>query len=54
MSKNIELFDLYKNNKDFKAYVDKYSRAHGRLFPEDCFYDLVVMNYAEYLRGRDK
>ena len=59
MSKNVVLLDLYNSNKDFKAYVDKYAKVHGKLFPEDCFFDdevlqhAMVKNYAEYLEKRE-
>ena len=53
MNKNVELLDLYKTNADFKAYVDKYAKSHNRLFPEDCFFDLIVINYAEYLKRKE-
>lgn len=52
MKDNVDLFDLYKTNKDFKVYVDKYSKKHDKLFPEDCFYDAVVINYARYLKEK--
>ncbi len=51
MNYDIRLFDLYRDDKAFKEYVDKYAKAHGKLFPEDCFKDKVVQNYAEYLKG---
>lgn len=51
MNKNVELLDLYNTNEQFKQYVDKYARAHNKLFPEDCFADKVVQNYAEWLKG---
>ena len=53
MDVNVELLDLYKTNKDFKTYVDKYAKCHNKLFPEDCFYDQAVMSYAEYVRGKE-
>ena len=46
----IELDNLYNTNKEFKEYVDKYSRAH-RLLPEYTIKLKVVQNYAEWLRG---
>lgn len=51
MKENVDLLDLYKTNSDFKTYVDKYAKAHGNLFPEDCFFHAVVVNYANYLKG---
>ena len=51
MNHDIRLFDLYREDKAFKEYVDKYAKCRGKLFPEDCFADKVVQNYAEYLRG---
>lgn len=51
MKVNVDLLDLYKTNKLFKAYVDKYAKKHDKLFPEDCFFDAVVISYAEYVRG---
>ena len=54
MRANIALLDLYKSNEEFKAYVDKYAKAHNKLFPEDCFFDVTVVNYAEYLREKVK
>ena len=54
MQENVGLLDLYKNDNDFKTYVDKYAKAHGMLFPEDCFYHAVVVNYANYLKERKK
>ena len=48
------LFDLYNHNKDFKEYVDKFAKKHNRLFPEDCFHDAIVINYAEFLLKGDK
>lgn len=54
MQENVNLLDLYKNNKDFKTYVDKYAKAHGMLFPEDAFYHAIVINYANYLKGGNK
>lgn len=54
----VELFDLYKENKEFKEYVDKYAKAHNKLFPEDTFKEdafehAIVINYAAYLKGRE-
>lgn len=54
MKDNVNLLDLYNTNEQFKQYVDKYAKHHGKLFPEDCFYDQAVMSYAEYVRGRKK
>ena len=51
MRANVNLFDLYKTNKNFKTYVDNYAKQHNKLFPEDCFFDAVVISYAEYVRG---
>ena len=53
MNKNVELLDLYNSNKDFKTYVDKYAKHHNKAFPEDCFFDLIVINYAEYLKRKE-
>lgn len=50
MKDNVDLLDLYKNNEKFKTYVDKYAKHHNKLFPEDCFYDAVVIGYAEMCR----
>jgi len=52
MKVNVDLLDLYKSNKQFKTYVDKYATKHNKLFPEDCFFDAVVISYAEYVRGK--
>lgn len=52
MNKNVELLDLYKANETFKTYVDKYAKHHNKLFPEDCFYDVLVINYANYVREK--
>ena len=52
MNKNIDLFDLYNSNNDFKTYVDKYAKCHNKLFPEDCFFDVTVVNYAKYLEEK--
>ena len=49
MNHDIRLFDMYRENKDFKEYVDKYAKHHGKLFPEDCFFDVTVVNYAKYV-----
>ena len=46
----IELSELYKNDKSFKEYVDKYALCH-RMFPEDTFTHKIVNAYAEYLKG---
>ena len=51
MNHDITLFDLYREDKAFKEYVDKYAKAHNKLFPEDCFSDKVVQNYADWLRS---
>ncbi len=51
MNHDIRLFDLYRENKDFKEYVDKYAKTHRKLFPEDCFSVKLVQSYAEYLKG---
>ncbi len=53
MNKNVELLDLYKANETFKTYVDKYAKHHNKLFPEDCFYDVLVINYANYLKEKE-
>lgn len=52
MKNNVSLLDLYNSNEAFKTYVDKYAKTHNRLFPEDCFYDAIVVSYAEYIRGK--
>lgn len=52
MKTNVELLDLYKTNEDFKTYVDKYAKHHNKLFPEDCFYDVMVIRYAEYIKEK--
>lgn len=49
MKDNVNLLDLYNTNEQFKQYVDKYAKHHGKLFPEDCFFDVTVVNYAKYL-----
>ena len=46
----VELDNLYKTNKDFKEYVDKYSRCH-RMLAEDAIKCKVVQNYADWIRG---
>ena len=51
MNHDITLFDLYREDKAFKEYVDKYAKAHNKLFPEDCFDDKVVQNYADWIEG---
>lgn len=53
MNNCIDLFDLYNSDKEFKTYVDKYAKAHNKLFPEDTFKDAVVISYAAYLKGRE-
>ena len=53
MQNNVELLDLYKTNEKFKTYVDKYAKHHNKLFPEDCFFDALVVAYAEYIRKGD-
>lgn len=53
MKVNVELLDLYKTNDKFKKYVDKYAKTHNRLFPEDCFFDSVVVSYADYVREKE-
>ena len=54
MKVNVDLLDLYKNNKQFKIYVDNYAKAHNKLFPEDCFYDMVIINYANYIKSEQE
>ena len=54
MKDNVNLLDLYNTNEQFKQYVDKYAKHHGNLFPEDCFFHAVVVNYANYLKGGTK
>lgn len=46
----IEINEMYKTNKDFKEYVDKYSRCH-RMLAEDAIKCKVVQNYADWIRG---
>ena len=54
MKANVDLLDLYNNNKKFKTYVDKYAKKHNKLFPEDCFFDVDIINYADRIRKRTK
>lgn len=53
MRANVNLFDLYKTNKNFKTYVDNYAKQHNKLFPEDCFYDPTVMIRAERIKENE-
>ena len=46
----VELDELYKTNKAFKEYVDKYCRCH-KLMPEYAIKVKVVQNYADWLKG---
>ena len=54
MKANVDLLDLYNNNKKFKTYVDKYAKKHNKLFPEDCFFDVDIINYADRIRKKAK
>lgn len=45
--------ELYRTNKDFKEYVDRYCRDYGLCVAEALKHRLVI-EYAEYLRERDK
>jgi hypothetical protein len=47
----IELTELYKNNAEFKTYVDKYARAHGLLI-ENALKCATVRSYAEYVKEK--
>lgn len=49
----IDLFELYKTDKNFKEYTDKYARTH-RMLAEDAIKTMVVKEYAKYLRGGDR
>lgn len=46
--------NLYQTNKDFKDYVDRYSKKYveGRSIPvEEALEHAMVRNYAEYLEN---
>lgn len=49
----IELTELYKTNKVFKEYTDKYATCH-RMLPEDALKTITVKNAAEYYTKGDK
>ena len=43
--------ELYKNNYDFKCYVDKYMTKE-KIDLQTALTHAAVRNYAEYIRGR--
>lgn len=46
--------EFYRNNKDFKEWVDKYAKKH-RMLPENCFnHALVKETYLYYKRIEGK
>ena len=49
----IDIAKLYKNDKFFKDYVDKYAKHHSML-PEDAFRTIAVNQYAEYVKGKEQ
>lgn len=48
-----ELYDLYKNDPDFKAYVDRWCSKHG-LSIFEAFRMRILQNYAEWRKERKK
>lgn len=47
----VSINEAYKNNSDFKAYVDKFCACH-RTLPELAIKCIVVQNvYKEYVGG---
>ena len=48
-----ELYDLYKNDSDFKAYVDRWCAKHN-LSIFEAFRMRILQNYAEWLKKKRK
>ena len=54
----IDVYELYKNSEDFKAYVDKYATKH-RMLPETALSHKMVQEaygyyYPRWLKGEEK
>lgn len=45
-----EIFEFYRNNSDFKMYVDKYSRKH-RMLPETALSHRLIFEAYLYYKG---
>lgn len=46
-----ELYDLYKNDPDFKAYVDRWCSKH-KLSIFEAFRMRILQDYAEWLKKK--
>ena len=47
----MDLPELYRTNKDFKEYVDKYMQSNEKTLSESLS-DAMVKNYAAYLLAK--
>lgn len=47
----MDLPELYRTNKDFKEYVDKYMTKHNKSLSE-ALSDAMVKDYAAYLLSK--
>ena len=43
--------ELYRTNKDFKEYVDKYMTKHNKTLA-DALTDIIVREYAEWMLSK--
>lgn len=48
-----ELYELYKQDKDFKEYVDKWCASHN-LSIFEAFRMKILQNYASYIQKNRK
>lgn len=47
-----KVFDLYENNKEFKAYVNKHCKTYNK-FTEQALSEQVVLSYADYIINKN-
>ena len=53
----IDINDLYRDNADFKSYVDKYAKLHSEGKPitvEEALEHSIVQEYAIWIVGRER